>query len=58
MFLVKMPVISTYVVCKYRFTYVDCLVKCDGCSVPSCQMKNIEVLKLEKLDFKIFWRIV
>lgn len=27
-----MPPISTCVVCKHRFTYVDCPVKCDGCS--------------------------
>lgn len=44
----KMPVVSSCSVCKYRFTYVDCLVKCDGCSKfvhGKCSKLSIEEMK-------------
>lgn len=42
-----MPVISSCVVCKYRFTYVDCPVKCNGCSL--CVHRKCSKLSAEEL---------
>lgn len=43
-----MPVVSSCGICKYRFTYVDCPVKCDGCSQfvhGKCSKLSIEEMK-------------
>lgn len=52
----KMPVISSCVVCKYRFTYVDCPVKCDGCSQlvhRKCSNLSAEELKCFNLKNRL-----
>lgn len=55
-----MPVVSSCVVCKRRFTYADCPVKCDGCSQRvhrKCSKLSAEELKclsLKNIVLKFF----